>query len=167
MITMRRPLLILLGAVAIAFAVFGGGYLLADRLSVLHVARATDNLEWLRMEFHLSDAEMARIRQLHQGYLPICQGYCDRIATAKGELMRVLGPGTNVNAQVEQKLVQIGTLRAQCQAAMLRYFAQVSGAMPAEEGRRYLAEMHRLTMNYHEQIEASMAPPGPAAHGHR
>lgn len=162
---MRRPLLILLGAVVVGFAVFGGGYLLADRLCVMRVARATDNLEWLRMEFHLGEAEMARIRQLHEGYLPICQGYCERIAMAKTELRQTLGASTNVTAQAEQKLVQIGTLRAQCQAAMLRYFAEVSRAMPAEEGRRYLAEMHRLTLDYHEQIEASMAPQGIVAHG--
>ena len=163
---MRRPLLILLGALALGVVVFVGGYRLADHFCVMRVTRVTDNLEWLRMEFHLGDAEMARIRQLHEGYLPICKGYCARIAAEKTELRQALGAGTNVTAQAEQKLVEIGAVRAQCQAAMLRYFAEVSRAMPPAEGRRYLAEMQRLTLDFHERIEASMAPQGPAEHGH-
>ena len=163
---MRRPLLILIGALALGAAVFVAGYRLADHFCVMRVARASDNLKWLRMEFHLADAEMARIRQLHEGYVPICQGYCEKIATEKQELRQDLQKSTDVTAEAQTKLERIGLLRAQCQTAMLRYFAEVSRAMPPQEGRRYLAEMQRLTLDFHEQIEASMAPQHPAAHGH-
>ena len=162
---MRRSLLIVLGGLLAGAAVFLGGYFLADRVCTLRAARATDDLEWLRMEFHLSGSEMARIRQLHEGYLPICQGYCDRIAAGKSELDQTLAAGTDVTAGAEQKLAEIAALRAQCQAAMLRHFAQVSHVMPPAEGRRYLAQMQRLTLGFHEQIENSMSPRGPAQHG--
>ena len=39
-------------------------------------------------------------------------------------------------------------------------------AMPPEAGRRYLAEMQRLTLGFHEQIEQSMSHPVDHAHGH-
>jgi len=57
---------------------------------------------------------------------------------------------------VQQKLTELGELRAQCQAQMLQHFIAVSRAMPPEEGRRYLAEMERLTLGFHEEIEQTM-----------
>jgi hypothetical protein len=36
--------------------------------------------------------------------------------------------------------------------------------MPPEAGRRYLAEMQRLTLGFHEQTESSMS--GAAGHEH-
>jgi hypothetical protein len=45
---------------------------------------------------------------------------------------------------------------------MLDHFAAVSRAMPAEQGKRYLAEMQQLTLGAHEQTEHSMS----GDHGH-
>ena len=39
----------------------------------------------------------------------------------------------------EEKLVEIASLRARCQADMLRHFDDVSRAMPPAQGARYLA----------------------------
>jgi len=40
---------------------------------------------------------------------------------------------------------------------MLQHFTEVSQTMPPEQGRRYLAEMQRLTLGLHEQTEPSMS----------
>jgi hypothetical protein len=47
---------------------------------------------------------------------------------------------------------------------MLRHFIAVSQAMPPEQGRRYLAEMKRLTLDHHQQMEQSMS--GDTGHEH-
>jgi hypothetical protein len=111
----------------------------------------------LRDEFHLNDAEMARIRQLHDGYMPQCAEMCVRIAAKKQELAKALANGTNVTAAAQQKLIELGELRAQCQAQMIQHFVTVSQAMPPEQGRRYLDEMKKLTLGFHEEIEQSMS----------
>ena len=162
---MRRSFLILSGLLLAGAAIALGSFRLGTHISAVGLGRPTDDLEWLRLEFNLSEAEMTRIRDLHQGYLPVCHDYCERIATAKLRMSQALGAGTNVPPEVDQRLAEIGTLRAQCQAAMLRHFAEVSRAMPEPQGRRYLAEMRRLTLGLHDQIENSMAPQ-PAAHEH-
>jgi hypothetical protein len=115
----------------------------------------------------LNDAELARVRQLHDGYLPICREFCERIDARKRELQALLASPANANATVEQKLIEVGTVRAQCQAAMLQHFREVSQVMPPEQGRRYLAEMQRLTLGFHEQIERTMSPAATDPHGHR
>ncbi len=130
------------------------------------MTRPADDLSWLRDEFHLSDAEMARIQKLHEGYLPKCAGMCAKIAAKKTELETALGGTTNINPVAQQKLAEIAALRAQCQAQMLQHFNEVSQTMPPEQGRRYLAEMQRLTLGFHEQTEQSMSESAGHEHHH-
>jgi hypothetical protein len=161
---MNRSLVILLGALALGAAIFTGSYFVAQRASVICCAKPTDDLSWLRTEFHLSDAEMTRIRELHEGYLPQCAEMCAKIAAKKAELESVLGNGTNITAEAQAKLTELAALRAQCQTQMLRHFATVSQAMPPEQGRRYLAKMQQLTLGTNELMEQSMS--GDTGHEH-
>ena len=164
---MRRPLLILVVMLLAGAAAFLGGQRFAACWRAKQMARPTDDLDWLRLEFRLNDAELARIRQLHDGYLPKCRESCERIDARKRELQALLASPTNATATVEQKLIEVGTVRAQCQAAMLEHFREVSQVMPPEQGRRYLAEMQRLTLGFHEQIERTMSPAASDPHAHR
>src|SRR3954447_11446637 len=136
----RSAKLILLASVLMAacaaLAYFGALRFCAHRA-------ANDDLAWLKHEFRLNDSEMQRIRQLHEGYLPKCREMCARIAAKQTEVEAALTKYDGSNL-AEQKLVELGTLRAECQAQMLRHFDEVSHAMPAEQGKRYLAEMQRL-----------------------
>ena len=54
----------------------------------------------------------------------------------------------------------------ECQTQMLRHFYEVSQAMPPEQGRRYLAEMQRLTLGFHDQFEKAMSAGPSAPHDH-
>jgi len=159
---MNRSLVIVLGALALAAAIFAGSYSAGKRACAL--AASADDLSWLRTEFHLSDAEMARVRQLHEGYLPQCAKMCVLLAAKKTEVEAALAGNTSVTAGVQAKLDELGELRAQCQAQMLRHFIAVSQAMPPEQGQRYLAEMKRLTLGFHEEIESRMAGSPHAGH---
>lgn len=161
---MNRSLVILLGALALGAAIFAGSYFASQCATEMCCVDPADDLSWLRTEFHLGDAEMARIRELHEGYLPQCAEMCAKIAVKKRELEAVLGTGTNITAEAQAKLNEVAELRAQCQAQMLRHFATVSQAMPPEQGKRYLAEMQKLTLGDHEQMEQSMS--GDPGHEH-
>lgn len=154
---MNRSLVIVLAALVLGAALFGGSYFAGRRACVMSLSNPADDLAWLRTEFHLSDAEMARIQKLHEGYLPKCAEMCAKIAAKKTELVAVLSTTTNQDPVVQQKLAEVAALRAQCQAQMLQHFAEVSRTMPPEQGRRYLAEMQRLTLGFHEQTEQSMS----------
>lgn len=122
---------------------------------------AADDLSWLKREFRLSEGEMQRVRQLHEGYLPKCREMCGRIAAKQREVNEALAKGQ----APDEKLMELATIRVQCQAQMLRHFQEVSQAMPAEQGKRYLSEMQRLTLGSHQDIERSMDMPT-SGHGH-
>jgi hypothetical protein len=163
---MRRSLLILLVILLTGAAIAGTSYLLARRICCRALAASGDDLAWLRDEFHLGDAEMQRIRQLHEGYLPKCHENCARIAAKKQELQAALDKSQGMTPEAQQKLTEVAALRAQCQANMLAHFYEVSRVMPPEQGRRYLAEMQRLTLGFHEQIENTMSGGASSPHGH-
>ena len=161
---MRKPALILIVALVLAAALFGGAFLCARYFCVQHAARSTDDLDWLRMEFRLSDTDMAKVRPLHEGYLPICEKNCRDIALKKRELNRAIDAGTNTTAALDQLRAEVAALRTKCQSEMLAHFEEVSLAMPPAQGQRYLAEMKRLTLGTHEQVEEFMS--GASGHGH-
>ena len=95
---MRRSLIILFGVLAVAGAVFASAFLLSHRICVARMTNPADDLDWLRQEFHLSDAEIARVRKLHDGYLPKCKAMCKEIAAKKQELETTLAGTTSVTA---------------------------------------------------------------------
>ena len=153
---MKRPLVILLGVLVIGAAIFTGSFYFSQR-ACANMMGGKDDLSWLQSEFHLSDAEMARVRQLHEGYMPQCAAMCAKIAAKRDEVAAALANGTNVTADVQKKLTELGELHAQCQAQMLQHFVDVSRAMPPEEGRQYLAEMERITIGF-DGAEQAMSP---------
>ena len=88
------------------------------------------------------------------------------IAAKKRELQAILDHSQGITPEAQQKLAEVAALRAKCQANMLGHFYEVSQAMPPEQGRRYLAEMQRLTLGFHEQIENTMSGGTSSPHGH-
>ena len=162
---MNRSLIILIGALALGATILAGSFFCARHVTMACCEKPADDLNWLQLEFHLGDAEMARIRQLHEGYLPQCGEYCAKIAARKNELAALVGNSTNVTVEAQIKLNEIAALRAQCQSNMLQHFLTVSQAMPPAEGQRYLAEMKKLTLGNHDQIEQSMSDHAGHEHG--
>src|SRR5258708_39743492 len=89
-----------------------------------------------------------------------------KIGGKKEEVAAALNGGTNVTAEVQKKLIELGELRAKCQAQMLEHFIAVRRAMPPEQGKRYLAEMQRVTLDLHEDMEQSMSQAAGKTNGH-
>lgn len=152
---MRRPLLLLLALFAVGALVFQAG----RTTTVQFCGEADpDELAWLRTEFKLGDTEMTQVRAVHENYRPQCAAMCGRIAARNEELLALTATATNVSAELTQKLAEAATLRAECQAEMLRHFYNVSRVMPPEQGRRYLSTMCRLALTEPMTPETSPGP---------
>ena len=163
---MNRSLVIILGALALGAAIFAGAFYTSQRACMMCSDRSQDSLGWLQTEYHLSDADMTRIRTLHEGYKPKCEAMCAQIAAKKKELEAALANGTNVTAESKARLAELAALQAQCQAQMLEHFMTVSQAMPPAAGRRYLAEMKAQTLGLREEMESPMSDAAGHEHHH-
>ena len=69
---MRKPAIILAAALALGLVLFAGAFYCARYVCVQRMVNPADDLNWLKIEFRLGDADLARIRVLHDGYLPKC-----------------------------------------------------------------------------------------------
>lgn len=154
----------LLLALLVGGAVFAVCYWTASRVRESASNHPADQLAWVCREFQLTDAEMERIRTLHNGYRPKCVEMCTRIEAKNRELADALLGATSIGPEVERKLAEVATLRAECQAQMLRHFQEVSRTMLAEHGARYLAEMQRLTLGLHSPVDDAMSELPPHEH---
>ena len=157
---MSRAAKIVLTGVIVAVVVGVAAYICTVKLCARQMAAG--DLSWLKREFRLSEVEMQRVRQLHEGYLPKCREMCGKIAEKESEVSEALAKGQ----APDEKLVELATLRAQCQGQMLKHFQEVSQAMPAEQGKRYLSEMQKLTLGFHQDIEHSMGEVPASGHRH-
>ena len=138
---------------------FGVCYWIASHARIAVDNHKPDELAWLCREFKLTDAEVARIRPLHESYRVKCEAMCIRIAAKNRELTDLLNGATNVSTEVEHKLAEVAAIRAECQTQMLRHFQEVAQTMPVEQGARYLAEMQRLTLGLQGGLEDVMTHP--------
>jgi hypothetical protein len=126
-------------------------------------------LSWLQKEFQLSQSEYSRIVQLHEAYLPRCAVNCQKIEAINQKLTQLLVRTNRVTPDIEQALREAARIRADCQIMMLKHFYEVSQAMPAAQGKRYLEWMHAQTLlppYPHPAEHHSSATPAHESSGH-
>ena len=136
---MKKSALILLAGLVLSTVAFSGFYYLGTASCRDMMRSSEPELAWLQKEFHLSDAEFARISKMHAEYLPRCQERCQRIAEQDLRLQELLANATNMTPEIETLIKERGQTRATCEAEMLKHFLAVSRTMPPEQGQRYLA----------------------------
>jgi len=144
---MKRSLVILVAGLVLGALAYAGMYRAETSDSCCRIDESkAPELAWLKLEFHLTDAEFARVSELHEQYLSGCAERCHEIDLKNQELAHLLSSTNNVTSQIQQTLADAAQLRAQCQAKMLQHFYDVSRTMPAEQGKRYLDWVQSKTL---------------------
>jgi len=105
---------------------------------------------------------------LHQGYLPHCRAMCAQVEAINQRLQTLLVATNHVTPEIEQALAEAAQTRAKCQVMMFNHFYEVSRAMPAEQGRRYLdwVQRHTLLPTYHSGESTRATTNAPGGHQH-
>ncbi len=119
-----RYTLIALAAAALAFGVT---YL------CLRPSADTDEISWMRTEFHLTASQVAAIEKLHDDYHPVCMRHCAAITKARSQF-DAASPAEKTAAQAE-----LARLEALCRDATLAHLQRVAAVMPPAEATRFLA----------------------------
>jgi Spy/CpxP family protein refolding chaperone len=150
---MKRFLLVLLITVAVSLAGYFACYELATRHSQMMLAHPDCGMVWLRGEYHLSEAQYAKIAQMHDDYRPTCARMCQRIAEANRKVNALIAANPTVTPETEAALQQWALLQNECRVAMLRHVYAVSAEMNPQDGRRYI-----------QMATARIVEPGGMAH---
>lgn len=150
---MKKAALIQSLGLLLATAGFSGFYYLGTASCRDMMRRPQPELAWLKKEFKLSDAEFARVSQLHAAYLPQCALRCRRIEEQNQKLKQLSSQATTVTPEIQSLLADRAKMRADCEAEMMKHFQNVSRAMPPEQGRRYLAWVQEQTIFRDQAME--------------
>ncbi len=146
---MRRLSWFLALIAAVAVSAYGVTYFLASSQP------AEDQWTWLRREFHLNDAQLARIRALHEAYQPVCADHCSRIQAAREHLAQLEQAGQKDTPDYLKTLNEWEAVKHDCNEATFRHLQAVAAAMDPADGRRYLGMMvPRIVRSDH------LGPPG-------
>ena len=97
-----------------------------------------DAMRWLRADFHLTDAQFAAIRQLHESYAGTCEEHCRMIQEAT-RARNTLAQARGDAAALADADRQLQELRRTCETAIAAHVRKVAALMSPEAGRRYLA----------------------------
>ena len=138
---MKKYLFILLVALGGAFAANRVYYGCATRAERAMFKQAGGEMEWLRREYHLTDAQFSRIQEMHREYRPKCDQLCGRIAEANARLDQLIATNKAVTPEVAAALKDAATVQEECHQAMLGHVYAVSAEMSPEDGVRYLQMM--------------------------
>lgn len=132
--TVKNWLVTLLIAIAVGAASFGAFYALnCEPADLKSAVKERDALEWLRVEFKLTDQQYAAIKQLHAQYGTVCAEHCSAIMAAQKR-----------HAPAEE----VARLENACVQSMTDHFHRVAALMAPKEGARYLAMVLPRVQDY-------------------
>jgi hypothetical protein len=138
---MRKGLLIIGLAIAVAVGGYFTYYRCATAPTQAMLSGPDGEMEWLRDEYHLSDAQFSRIRQMHREYAPKCDLMCEKISKANAQLDQLIKASKTFTPEVDAALSECVTVQAECHRALLRHVYEVSAEMSPTDGARYLEMM--------------------------
>lgn len=135
---MKRPIFIVI--LGIVLGATGGTCVYLTRTAPERAIQCCQNPEqaWLQHEFQMTDAQMARVRQLDAQYQTGCRDLCRRIHATNDLVSQQFTSHASVTAEINQSLTNAAQMRAECQSHMLEYCYAVSREMTPAQGRRYL-----------------------------
>ncbi len=116
-------------------------YQCATRSAQAMLTQPDGQMEWLRREFKLTDAQFTKVKQLHEVYRPGCDQMCQRIAAANSEADALISTSQGVTPEIDAALKKCAALQNECRQALLAHVYAVSAEMNPGEGQRYTRMM--------------------------
>jgi hypothetical protein len=132
---------ILIGALAVGLIAFYACNFLATRELRAMAQAPNGELQWLRREFHLSDAQFKNIEGLQSAYAPVCDEMCRRIMEANSKVGQLVSDNREVTPELGAAIREAGVVQQDCRRQMLAHIYRVSAQMDPAEGQRYLRMM--------------------------
>lgn len=128
---------------AVIIAVLGiGAAFVGYRMNcnpAMHAAVAKgDTMEWLRTDFHLTDAQLSTIRQMHSAYSGTCEEHCRKIQEAT-HARNALEAAHGNKAAIDAANAEITRMRGICENAIEAHVRRVAALMSPSDGQRYLS----------------------------
>jgi hypothetical protein len=109
-----------------------------------------DALTWIRREFAVDGARLARVRTLHEAYAGVCEEHCAAILRSRATLRRLEADGAGAEV-IEAARTEARRLDAVCRGSLEVHVREVAALIGGAHGERYLAAvLPRIARFEHE-----------------
>lgn len=108
--------------------------------------RDPDPLAWLEREFHLSAAQQAGIRRIHERYAPLRSDMAARLARQREILVNLAADGGGAQVPFQAAAAEWDRLAARSHELTWSYVFEVAAHLPEADARRFRAEMARSVL---------------------
>lgn len=105
-------------------------------------------LVWIRTDLKLTDAQFAKVTELHAAYRPKCAAMCRRIAEARGKVDRQAKASRGMTPDLAAALREYAETHAECQRAMLVHLYETAATLEPDQAQRYLETMLPMAMDF-------------------
>ncbi len=138
---MKKGLLILVLALAAGAAAFVAtrSHRQSEQTEIL--LDTMPELEWLRTQLKLSEAQSRQAGELHTAYRPICGEMCRNITEAHAKLETLAQTERGMTPELTAAIQHHARVHAECQAKMLEHLYQTAAVLDDKQAARYLETM--------------------------
>ncbi len=145
---MKRALILL--AVALIAGVAAFCFTRSHKMAEQHgpLLDAMPELAWIRTDLKLSDAQFAKVSELHVAYRPQCMEMCDRISQAHEKVKAAARSSGSMTSELEAAIQEHAETHAQCQQAMLKHMYETAAVLDKEQAARYLETMLPFALDF-------------------
>lgn len=128
-------ILLALAAGILAFSLMRS-HKLASREDVL--LDAMPELTWLKTELKATDAQFAKVTELHLAYRPKCVEMCRRITDAHAKVDALARANRGMTPELDAALREHAATHAECQQAMLEHIYRTAALLDPGQASRYI-----------------------------
>ena len=148
---MKKGLLVLAAALLAGVAAFyatrwhvagehhDGGHAMMD---------AMPELEWLQRDLHLSEAQFAKVSELHAAYRPQCTEMCQHIARAHEKMESIAQVSGGMTPELQAALKEHADLHLECQQTMLQHLYRTAATLDQGQSQQYLKTMLPFALDF-------------------
>jgi len=138
---MKRGIMILFSALCLGLLAFGIGYWWCGGRSHHLDEHTHRELAWLEQEFQLTPGQSARIAEIHNRFIPVCDELCMNVAAVSAELASLIATNRTLTPEIEHALREAALLHRQSRQAVVAHLFEISAEMSPVQADRYLSMM--------------------------
>lgn len=105
-------------------------------------------LAWVRTDLKLTDAQFAKVTELHVAYRPKCMEMCRRISEAHEKMEGLTAKQRKETPELDAAIREHALIHAECQQAMLKHLYETAAVLDEKQGSRYLETMMPYALDF-------------------
>jgi hypothetical protein len=113
-------------------------------------------LAWVRKDLKLTDAQFAKVSELHAAYRPKCAEMCRRISDAHEKMESLTRKDRKLTPELQEAVREHAVIHAECQQAMLKHLYETAAVLDEKQAARYLDTMLPYALDFTQSESGSL-----------